>query len=319
LERVVRIHERLGNVHHITAESIAREFEVDARTIKRDIKFMRERLGVSIVWDAVERSYYCDHYHPLLPLLRIDADEALALALAGRTFAAWRGSPLGKALTAALEKIAPIVGGAVSLPVDALKDLLFAPDDPAVDAEHRYFAALLEAIHRHREMRLVYQKPKPNAPAETRIVQPLHLAYLDHRWMLVAHDLKRNARRHFLLARIQELRATGGGFTPPPRQELARSLAGALGRFVGEKEHEVRLLVGGEIAPYFRERPWHPSQEILERNDGSIAVSFRLNHLIDVERKILACGGHIEVLAPSELRRRIRAAAAAMLAHYPPE
>ncbi len=312
----MRIHERLGHEGRITAESVAREFEVDVRTIKRDIEFMRDRLGVSIVWDRRERSYYCTHHHPLLPLLRIDADEALALALASKTFAAWRGSPLGQALTAALEKIAPILGGAVSLPVDALKDLLFAPNDPAADAEHRYFAALLEAIHRGREMRLVYQKPKANSAPETRIVQPLHLAYLDYRWMLVAHDLSRNARRNFLLARIQELRATGGGFTPPSRKELARSLEGALGRFVGEKEHEVRLLVDREIAPYFRERPWHSSQQILERADGSIAVSFRLNHLTDVERRILSCGGHIEVLAPSELRRRIRAAATAMLARY---
>ncbi|HWL15952.1 MAG TPA: WYL domain-containing protein [Opitutus sp.] len=313
---MVRIHERLGHEGRITAESVAREFEVDVRTIKRDIEFMRDRLGVSIVWDRRERSYYCTHHHPLLPLLRIDADEALALALASKTFAAWRGSPLGQALTAALEKIAPILGGAVSLPVDALKDLLFAPDDPAVDAEHRYFAGLLEAIHRDREMRLVYQKPRANSSPETRIVHPLHLAYLDHRWMLVAHDLARNARRNFLLARIQDLRATGGCFTPPPRDELGRSLAGALGRFVGEKEHDVRLLVDREIAPYFRERPWHPSQQILERADGSISVSFRLNHLIDVERRILACGGHIEVLAPSELRRRIRAAATSMLARY---
>ncbi len=316
LERIIRIHERLGNEQRITAESIAREFGVTGRTIKRDIAFMRDRLGVSIEWDAEGGSYYCTHHHPLLPLLRIDADEALALAVAGRTFAAWRGSPLGQALAAALEKIAPVIGGAVSLPVDALNDVLFAPDDPSAEAEHRFFATLLEAIHRGREMRLVYQKPKANAPAETRIVRPLHLAFIDHRWMLVAHDLGKNARRNFLLARIQELRATGGGFTPPAREELARSLAGALGRFVGEKEHEVRLLVDREIAPYFRERPWHPSQHIHERADGSITVSFRLNHLIDVERKILACGGHIEVLAPSELRRRIRAAATAMLARY---
>lgn len=312
-ERIIRIHERLGTQQSITAESIAREFGVTARTIKRDIEFMRERLGVSMVWDAPGNSYYCDHYHPLLPLLRIDADEALALALAGRTFAAWRGSPLGQALTSALEKIAPVVGGAVSLPVDALKDLLFAPDDPTADAEHRYFPNLLEAIHRHREMRIVYQKPKANAPAETRIVHPLHLAWLDHRWMLIAHDVGRKARRHFLLARIQDLRATGGGFTPPARHKIEAPLASAFGRFVGDREHEVRILLDRDVAPYLRERPWHPSQQLHERPDGSLTASFRLNHLNDIERRILACGAHVEVLAPSELRRRIRTAAAALL------
>lgn len=73
LERIVRIHERLGNEQQITAASIAREFEMSNRTIKRDIEFMRDRLGMPIVWDAVTHSYVCTHHHDLLPLLRIDA------------------------------------------------------------------------------------------------------------------------------------------------------------------------------------------------------------------------------------------------------
>ena len=65
------------------------------RTIKRDIEFMRDRFGAPIAWDRANRAYYYTHHCDLLPLLRIDADEALALALARNTFAAWRGSPLG--------------------------------------------------------------------------------------------------------------------------------------------------------------------------------------------------------------------------------
>jgi len=52
----------------------------------------------------------------ILPLLRLTADEALALAIAGQTFAAWRGSPLGRALTEALHKIAGVVGGGCVAP-----------------------------------------------------------------------------------------------------------------------------------------------------------------------------------------------------------
>ena len=316
LERIVRIHERLGNEQQITAESIAREFEVSARTIKRDIEFMRDRLGVTIAWDATTHRYFCTHHHDLLPLLRLDAGEALALAVAGCTFAAWHGSPLGRALTAALEKIAPIVAGAVSLPVDALRGLLFAPDDPAADAEHRHFGTLLEAIHRRRELRLEYQKPKVNTAADTRTVHPLHLAYLEHRWMLVAHDVSRDARRNFLLARIREVNPTGAHFTPPLNLNLEPSLRSALGRFVGETEQEVRIIVDAGVAPYLRERPWHPSQTITEGGNGSIEVTFRLNHLNDIERRVLACGAHAEVLAPVELRERLRTAAAALHARY---
>lgn len=316
LERIIRIHERLGNGHPITAESIAREFEVSPRTIKRDLEFMRDRLGVSVAWDAASHSYYCTHHHPLLPLLRIDADEALALALAGKTFAAWRTSPLGQALASALEKIAPIVGGAVSLPVDELKDLLFAPDDPAADAEHRHFATLLEAIHRRRVLRISYQKPKPGAPPETRTIHPLHLAHLEHRWMLVAHDASRQACRNFVLARIHAVQPTGRRFEPPANFDRERYLRGSLGRFAGDTEYDVRIRFDREVAPYLRERPWHASQTFIENADGGIEVSLRLNHLNDVERRILACGAHAEVLAPVELRERLRNNASAMHARY---
>ncbi|MGH7959195.1 MAG: helix-turn-helix transcriptional regulator, partial [Opitutaceae bacterium] len=256
LDRIVHLHRRLSNEQAVTADSLARELEVSSRTVKRDIELMRDRLGVPIAWDAATHSYTYTAHCDLLPLLRIDADEALALALAGKTFVAWHGSPLGRALTSALEKIAPIVGGAVSLPVDALNDLLFSPDDPAADAEHRHFALLLEAILRRRELRILYQKPRNNAAVETRTIHPVHLAYLEHRWMLVAHDPSRGAWRNFVLARIRDAQPTGARFEPLANFDRERHLRGSLGRFVGDEEHHVRIMIDAEVAPYLRERPW---------------------------------------------------------------
>lgn len=316
LARIVKLHRCLQAAESVSAESLARELEVSSRTIKRDIELMRDQLEVPIAWDASSGSYYYTRHFDLLPLLRLEADEALALALAGRTFSAWRGSPLGAALTTAIGKIASVMRGAVSLPVSDLEALLFAPEDPSAAAEHRHFATLLEAIHRRRELRLVYQKPRRGTPAEIRHVQPLHLACLEHRWMLVAFDVDRQAPRNFLLARIRDVETTGKLFTPPERFDLARYLAGSLGRFSSTNEYLVRVVFDAVAAPYLRERPWHPSQRLLERADGGVEAAFRLNHLVDVERRVLACGAHAEVLAPPELRTAIHTAAAAMLARH---
>ncbi|HTO02754.1 MAG TPA: WYL domain-containing protein [Opitutus sp.] len=316
LDRIIRIHARLGNEQLVTAVSLARECEVSDRTIKRDIECMRDRMGVPIAWDATTHSYYYTHRCDLLPLLRLDADEALALVLANRTFSAWSGSPLGRALTVALEKIAPVVGGAVSFPAEALKEFIFQPEEtPEVEAEHRWFAVALEAIQRRRELQISYQKPKSGA-AETRTIHPLHLAFLDHRWVLVAYDPNRSAPRNFLLTRIRKAESTGTRFTPPADFDLGNYLRGSLGRFTGDQDHVVRIAFDTAVAPYIREKPWHPSQTITTRSDGAIEVTLRLNNLIDVERRILACGAHAEVLAPAELRETIRLAAAAMLARH---
>lgn len=314
LRRVLFIHERLGNGFPVTAVSLARELEASQRTIKRDIEFMRDQLGAPIEWDGGVRSYVYTAPCDILPLLRLDAGEALALTLAGRTFAAWHGTPLGRALSAALNKIAGVVGGAVSLPVSEIDHLVSHQPGAggAADAEHRHFATSLEAIIRHRVLRLVYQKPRAGAPPETRLVHPLHLACLDHRWVLIAHDPTRRALRNFLLGRIREAHATPQAFEPPPDLDLPAYLRGSLGRFTGGDEIEIRLVFDAELAPYLRENPWHTSQVVIDRPDDSIEVTLRLNNLTDVRRHILACGRHVEVLAPATLRETIHAEATAL-------
>lgn len=317
LRRVLWIHERLGNGHAVTAVSLARDLETSERTIKRDILFMRDQLGAPIEWDAGAHTYAYARPCDILPLLRLDAGEALALALAGRTFAAWHGTSLGRALTAALGKIAGVVGGAVSLPVSEIGHLVFQPDGaPADDAELRHFATVLESIRRRRVLRIAYQKPKAGAPPETRLVHPLHLACLDHRWVLIAHDPARRAPRNFLLGRIRHAQATTDTFTPPAGFDLQAYLRGSLGRFTGGEEFEVVLRFDPELVPYLRERPWHASQTITDRSDGAIEATLRLNNLTDIRRHILACGSHVEVLAPTELRETVRAEAAALAARH---
>lgn len=306
LARILRLHALLVEQRPVTSVALAAELEVAERTIKRDVAFMRDQLGCPIAWDAGIRSYVYTASCDILPLLRLTADEALSLTLAGHTFAAWAGSPLGKALNAALGKIAGVLGGAVSLPATAVGQLVFQPEtNPAADSELKHFPILIEAIQRRRELCIHYNKPGA-ARAERRTIHPLHLAFLDHRWMLIAHDVSRCARRNFLLTRLRAARATGARFEPPADFDITHYLRGSLGRFTGEREWDVRIAFDATAAPYVREHPWHSSQLVESRDDGSIEVTLRLNNLIDVQRRILACGRHAEVLAPPELREAIR-------------
>lgn len=315
LRRIIWIHQRLGHDLPATATSLAEELEVSERTIKRDLDFMRDDFNAPIAWDAGLHRYYYTRPFDLLPLLSLTAEEVIALTLAGDTFAAWRGSPLGAALHAALAKIARVVGGAVSLSGDTTAALIFpAGDRGAEHAEQRHFTLLFEAIRHRRVLRLRYAKPGRVTP-ELRQVEPLHLAHADHRWMLIAHDQERAAPRNFLLERIQVAEPTGDSFARRDFDAQAY-LRGSLGRFTGATEHHVQLKIDATIIPYLRERPWHPSQTLAPRADGWWDVTLRLNNLIDIERRVLACGAHIEVVAPAELRQTVAQTAQALAARY---
>jgi len=313
-----RIHSRLAEGTRVTASTLATELEVSTRTVKRDIETLRDRHGAEIDWDATAGTYVCTKPSEHLPLLRISADEAIAVALAGKTFAAWAGSPLGRALESALAKIADVVGNAVSFPTDTLADCIFRPDDSATDDSTRHhYARLLETIRRHRTVRLLYRKPGA-ATNDERLIDPLHLAYLDHEWLLVAFDHSRAQLRNFLLSRIVEIHHTGRGFIPPAGFDPQRHLAGAFGRYVGAVLHEVRLHFDPYAAPFIRERRWHPSQVFTDQIDGGVEVSLRVNHLLDVQRWVLSWGAHAEALAPAELRNSIAREVVALAVRYKP-
>ncbi len=313
---MLKIHEHLSHHREATAASLARTLGVSDRTIKRDIERMRDFGGAVVAWEPSTHTYVYEKPCHHLPLLSLDGEEALALILASRVFAAWRGTALGQALHAALDKIAMTVGGAISLPADEVGRLIFQTDDGGVaQTELRWFASLLSAIRRRRELQLIYRKPAMQP--ERRRVNPLRLAWLDHRWVLVAYDPKKAQPRKFVLGRIESATETGERFEPPAGFDVAAYLEGSFGLFTGEKIEEVRVRFDAFAAPYIRERRWHPSQSLCEVPGGEgVEVTLRLNNLIDVRRWILSWGGHAEVLAPAELREAIRDEATAILARY---
>ena len=304
----------------MSAVQFARKHELSPRTIKRDIEHLRDRYNAPIAWAPSERGYRYTAPFDLLTGLRLDANETLAVVLAGRTFAAWGESPLGRALTSALGKVARFAGSAISVPASDLRTALYHPenDETAHDAEHRHFARLLDLVIAHREIELHYQKPSATRP-ERRRVRPLQLAYLEHRWVLVAEDPSRSDWRKFLLGRIRDLGPAGERFTPPSAEKIRAYLAGNLGRFTGETAIEVRLRFSPTAAPYVKERPWHDSQKLSPLPDGGAEVTLTLNNLIDVQRRILANGRHVEVLSPPALRQNIAAEVAAIACVYAQE
>ncbi len=67
------------------------------------------------------------------------------------------------------------------------------------------------------------------------------------------------------------------------------------------------------MSDYIREKRWHPSQVLLELEDGAVEVRLKLGSLVEVQRWILGWGGDATVLRPPELVASVRAAAQRIL------
>ena len=61
------------------------------------------------------------------------------------------------------------------------------------------------------------------------------------------------------------------------------------------------------VADRVREREWHESQEMRNLRNGGLELRLRLGALAEIERWVLGWGAAAEVIAPAELRARVRA------------
>ena len=165
-----------------------------------------------------------------------------------------------------------MVGGAVSVPVSEIQTLLSAPQfGRENDREHIWFGSLLEAVRRKRELRICYKKPSAKH-AENRTLWPLHLAFMDHQWVLVSWDPNIGEPRKFLLNRIEAVEKTQNSFIPPLEFNLEEYLNNSFGLFTGDNVIEVKIHFDQLAAPFIRERIWHTSQQIEELPEGEIPI-----------------------------------------------
>ena len=83
-----------------------------------------------------------------------------------------------------------------------------------------------------------------------------------------------------------------------------------------EQAVDVVIKFGPRATRYVREKVWHPTQKLDEREDGTSTLSFTTSSVDEVKRWVLTYGDDAEVVAPAELRASIAAALRAAAGKY---
>ena len=110
----------------------------------------------------------------------------------------------------------------------------FAPDE----ADLETFQILSRALQEHRAVQFSYKNLGADK-AQTRKVHPYHLACVENRWYLVAHDPARDGMRNFAMTRMRRLVLLPDRFTPPKSFRIEDYLKGSFGIFQAGDDFEV--------------------------------------------------------------------------------
>ena len=308
LWRMLRIHEHLReaqkSARRVNCSTLAEALEVSPKTVQRDLNFMRAPLALPIEYDESTKSYgYDAHGEVTFPIgHNLTPDERIALAVARQSLEVFEGVEFGRQLRAAHDKL---TGGLFGDGIHAIEGDLGAylsvrtPGAGRVDPD--VFAKVKAALVRHKVLRVEYRGLSQSAYSPRRL-QPLHLACVANRWLLIAHDIEKGAVRNFILSRFRGPQITPEDFRRPEGFDPDRHLGSSFGAWTGTGKVLVRLRIQPGGAHHVLERRWHRTQRETFLPRGVVEVSFELGDLHDIARWILGFGADCEVLEPESLR-----------------
>jgi proteasome accessory factor B len=305
LQRMMRLHAALKARHFPNCQKIAAELEVSAKTIQRDIDFMRDRLGLPIDYHPQEFGFYYTETVTGFPSIEVSEGEITALLVAQKALAQYKGTPFERPLQSAFRKITDGLKDRVSFSWTDLEDVISFRSAGASVSDLELFETVSQAVLRSVELNFEYRKLRSSG-YEPRRVRPYHLGCLENQWYLFAEDLDRKQLRTFALPRMRSLSMTTKSFRRPADFSITKILSGSFGVFSSGRKYRIRLQFDPYAARLVSERTWHESQRIRSLPDGSITLQLELGGLEEIERWILSWGAHVRVLEPRALVDRIR-------------
>ena len=315
LERMLRIHQELQAGGYPNCRKLGEQMEVSAKSIQRDLDFMRDRLDLPVEYHPQKFGYYYSQEVSSFPTIQITEGELFALLVAEKALQQYRGTNFEKPLVSAFKKMAASLPDTISLNISEWEETISfrTSAEPIIHLE--VFDRLAKATAQRQQLDLTYRKPGQRK-TERRVVDPYHLANINGEWFLFGFDHLRNDVRTFVPARVKDVKLTGKRFVRPQKFSLEKRLRDSFGVHSGQGEFKVLIRFDEFAADYIREKRWHSSQQIKELPGGGLELRLSLSSLGEVERWVLGWAGHAVVRSPPELIASIRRAAETIAKYY---
>lgn len=311
-ERQTDIDRRIRAGEFPSVPELATEWEVDERTIKRDVEFMRDRMQSPIEYDRKRRGYYYSEPTWGMPAVSMREGELVALLLARQALEQYGDLPLGTLLNHFYEQVLGFVGRHVGVDPERILAGFSFISPPSMPVDAAIWDRLSQCTMKRHTVELDYQSMSAES-AQTYTVDPLHIANIEGEWYLFARSHYKGDILQLAISRVGTAEDSGERFQSLEvfgPDELKKLLFGRYASMQGEME-EVRIWVDTEYAPQVRIKQWHADQKVTKNQLGGVDISFPVasggskNPYANVIGWVLGMGSHARVLAPEKLKQLV--------------
>ena len=294
-DRLLKILAILDEGGKCNAGDLSKDLGVSERSIYRYAASL-VGAGFPIYFDPQKKTYKFEEGYSL-KRTRLNPDEALALALAGKIL-----GPLGITFKKAIESItARVINGAnfeaIQLKTPHSKAMLDLPS---------LIKNLSSACTENQLVRIQYSSLYSEEHT-TRDIEPYFIFLSpDGFWNLRAYCKMRDDWRVFALDRIIDLSLLDAFFIPRDSVDaLKRSMTEGFGTFLDGEATEVVVQFSPVIRRFVERAEWHPSQKSVNLPNGWLEVRFRTLGTEAMKYWLYRWIPHVRVLEPIELREQM--------------
>jgi predicted DNA-binding transcriptional regulator YafY len=306
-ERFYKIGQLLRGRKWVGKDTLLASLEISPATLKRDLRYMRDRMHAPIEWSREHAGYrlaerdIAGHQPHELPGLWFTPQEILALL----TLQHWASSQDASALLA--QHLAPLtkrldsILGASPGQQTELKNRvrIIGLGQRAIKPQH--FQQIGAALMHRQRLYIAYHARGSDQVTE-REVSPQRLVHYRDNWYLDAWCHLRQDLRCFSVDAISAATPVNQAAKNISDKRLDAVLGAGYGIFSGANVRWARLLFTAERARWAAGQAWHPKQKAKFLPDGRYELRLPYADVRELMMDILKHGSHCQVLEPAELR-----------------
>jgi len=318
-ERLQRMVQLLKTHRVVPRQTFLDRLEISPATFKRDLEYLRDRMGAPVIWDRERGGYRFDPSDEQavkfeLPGLWFNSQEIRALLTMHQLIDELQPSLLTPHIEPLKERIESLLEGEEHTSDEVRKRIrILHMNARPVEPEH--FEVISSALLAGRRLNVIHYNRRRDEETE-RELSPQRLVFYRDNWYLDAWCHLRRGVRSFSVETLRKALPLDKKARKVAGKTLNEVLASGYGIFGGRDTRTARLRFSPERARWVATETWHPQQKGWFDEGGSYVLEFPFSDDRELIMDILKHGPAVEVISPASLRKRIQEQAEAIGRQY---
>jgi predicted DNA-binding transcriptional regulator YafY len=297
IDRVSAILIHLQTKKYVTAEEIAKRFEISKRTIYRDLKALEEA-GVPLGAEPGKGYYLVDGYH--LPPVMFTREEASAMLTAEKMVEKLTDRSVSEHFHSAMLKIRSILPESEKQFINNLHSNIEVFYTLKSENPNNYLSDIQYALAHKQTITLDYKSIYKDEQTCNRVIEPVGICFYSLAWHLIGFCRMRGEYRDFRVDRITRLTLDNETFIPGQPLSLKQYMFNLTQT---SELYEVMIRFDKKVATQIQTTKYYYGFIDEMKTDDYIQMTFYSNDLNYFARWMLMYADVAEVISPEPLQK----------------